>query len=100
MLPRTNRQTFEPRHAYFSNFRDENNELIDQCIALYFNAPQSFTGQDVIEIHSHGAPAVINKIFDYLIKNNARIAMRGEFSKRAFLNNKIKQKCDKIPIQM
>lgn len=84
-----NKKNFEPRHAYFSNFKDDNNVLIDQCIAIYFNAPNSFTGEDIIEIHSHGAPAVINKIFEFLCKNGARIATRGEFSKRAFYNNKM-----------
>jgi len=78
-----------PRHAYFTNFRDNNGDLIDQCVAIFFAAPNSFTGEDVIEIHSHGAPAVINKIFEYLRKYGARIADRGEFSRRAFYNNKM-----------
>lgn len=84
-----NKQEFEPRHAYFTNFRDDNADLIDQCIAIFFNAPYSFTGEDVIEIYSHGAPAVINKIFDFLREHNCRIATRGEFSRRAFYNNKM-----------
>lgn len=79
----------EPRHAYFTNMTDENGDLIDQCIVIYFNAPHSFTGTDIIEIHCHGAPAVIDKIFDFLRKNGARIADRGEFSRRAFYNNKM-----------
>lgn len=78
-----------PRHAYFTNLTDDNGELIDQCIAIYFNAPCSFTGEDVIEIHSHGSPAVINKIFEFLRGFGARIATRGEFSRRAFYNNKM-----------
>lgn len=78
-----------PRHAYFTNLRDDNGDLIDQCIVVYFNAPCSFTGEDIIEIHCHGAPAVIDKIFDFLRKFGARIAERGEFSKRAFYNNKM-----------
>jgi tRNA modification GTPase len=77
------------RHAYYTNLKDDNNDLIDQCIAIYFAAPYSFTGEDVIEIHSHGAPAVINKIFDFLRTHNCRIAERGEFSRRAFYNNKM-----------
>ena len=77
------------RHAYFTNLCDNNGDLIDQCIAIYFNAPHSFTGEDIIEIHSHGAPAVINKIFEFLREHGARIATRGEFSKRAFYNNKM-----------
>ena len=84
-----NKNEFETRHAYFTNFKDDNDELIDQCIVVFFNAPYSFTGEDIIEIHSHGAPAVINKIFDFLREHGCRIATRGEFSKRAFYNNKM-----------
>ena len=79
----------EPRHAYFVNLQDNSNELIDQCIVTYFSAPHSFTGTDVIEIASHGAPAVIEKIFEFLSSNNMRMATPGEFSRRAFYNNKM-----------
>nr|MBQ0091299.1 tRNA uridine-5-carboxymethylaminomethyl(34) synthesis GTPase MnmE [Candidatus Enterousia merdequi] len=84
-----NKRKFESRYAYYTNFKDDNGDLIDQCIAVYFSAPNSFTGEDIIEIYSHGAMAVINKIFDFLRNHNARIAERGEFSKRAFYNNKM-----------
>jgi len=85
----TGRKTFDSRHAYFCNLTDNNGDLIDQCIVIYFATPASFTGQDVIEIHSHGASAVINKIFTFLSANNMRMANPGEFSRRAFLNNKM-----------
>jgi len=78
-----------PRHAYFVNLRDNADEIIDQCIVTYFTAPHSFTGTDVIEIASHGAPAVIEKIFQFLSENNMRMATPGEFSRRAFYNNKM-----------
>ena len=78
-----------PRHAYFTNMRDNDGEIIDQCVVIYFAAPHSFTGTDIIEIHSHGAPAVINKIFEFLREHNMRIATPGEFSRRAFFNNKM-----------
>ena len=84
-----NKKKFDNRHAYFTNLTDNDGELIDQCIAIYFNAPYSFTGEDIIEIHSHGSPAVINKIFEFLRGFGARIADRGEFSRRAFYNNKM-----------
>lgn len=84
-----NKKKFDNRHAYFTNLIDNDGELIDQCIAIYFNAPHSFTGEDIIEIHSHGSPAVINKIFEFLHGFNARMADRGEFSRRAFYNNKM-----------
>ena len=84
-----NKKKIDARHAYFTNLYDDNGDLIDQCIAIYFNAPHSFTGEDIVEIHSHGSPAVINKTFEYLRKNGCRIAERGEFSRRAFYNNKM-----------
>ena len=84
-----NKENIEKRRAYFTNLRDENFELIDQCLILYFQAPNSFTGQDLIEIQSHGAPAVIEKIFNYLQKQNMRMAAPGVFSRRALYNNKM-----------
>lgn len=78
-----------PRHAYFINLRDTSGDLIDQCLAIYFNAPNSFTGEDVIELHTHGAPAVINKVFEFLGSLGMRMATPGEFSRRAFYNNKM-----------
>ena len=84
-----NKSDFTPRHAYFTNLRDENGDLIDQCLAIFFPAPHSFTGEDIIELHAHGAPAVINKVFDFLQTKNMRMATPGEFSKRAFYNNKM-----------
>ncbi len=84
-----NKNKFDTRHAYFTNLRDDNGDLIDQCVVVFFAAPHSFTGEDIIEIHSHGSPAVINKIFNFLRAHGARIATRGEFSRRAFYNNKM-----------
>ena len=79
----------KPRHAYFVNLADNSGDLIDQCLIIYFAAPGSFTGTDVIEIHTHGAPAVIEKVFQFLSENNMRMATPGEFSRRAFYNNKM-----------
>lgn len=78
-----------PRHAYFCNLHDDTGDLIDQCIVIYFAAPASFTGTDIIEIHTHGATAVINKIFEFLSAHNMRMATPGEFSRRAFMNGKM-----------
>ncbi|MCQ2599719.1 MAG: tRNA uridine-5-carboxymethylaminomethyl(34) synthesis GTPase MnmE, partial [Alphaproteobacteria bacterium] len=88
-LKMLNKTDATPRQVYVCNLRDENKELIDQCVITYFDAPKSFTGEDVIEIYSHGAPAVVNKIFEYLTTFGARMATPGEFSKRAFYNNKM-----------
>ena len=84
-----NKTDIKPRRAYFTNLRDNAGELIDQCLAVYFPAPHSFTGEDVIELHTHGAPAVINAVFEYLSSLNMRMATPGEFSRRAFYNNKM-----------
>lgn len=84
-----NKSDVKNRYAYFTNLRDNDGELIDQCLLVFFPAPNSFTGEDVIEIHTHGAPAVIEKTFEYLTSLGMRIATRGEFSKRAFFNNKM-----------
>lgn len=78
-----------PRHAYLTNLTDSDGGLIDQCVAIYFKSPNSFTGQDVIELHTHGAPAVIEKIFQFLQTAGMRMAEPGEFSRRAFYNNKM-----------
>lgn len=84
-----NKTDIKPRHAYFTNLCDNGGDLIDQCLAIYFPAPHSFTGEDVIELHTHGAPAVINAAFEYLSSLNMRMATPGEFSRRAFYNNKM-----------
>jgi tRNA modification GTPase len=78
-----------PRRAYFTNLRDDSGEIIDQCVVIFFVAPHSFTGTDIIEIQCHGAPAVINKIFEFLRGHNMRVATPGEFSRRAFYNGKM-----------
>ena len=83
------RGNFDARRTYFANLTDNAGDLIDQTILVFFAAPHSFTGTDVIEIYPHGAPAVINKIFDFLTETGARMATRGEFSRRAFLNGKM-----------
>ena len=67
----------------------DSDELIDEVIVLYFKAPHSFTGEDVVEIQAHGGVNVLKKILDLVLEKGARIAQRGEFSKRAFLNGKI-----------
>ena len=80
---------FKSRHVYFTNLCDGAGNLIDQCLAVFFSAPYSFTGEDVIELHTHGAPAVINAVFEHLSTIGMRMAMPGEFSRRAFYNNKM-----------
>lgn len=64
-------------------------EAVDEVIVLFFKNPRSFTGEDVVEIQSHGGVNVVQKILQLVLENGARLAERGEFSKRAFLNGKI-----------
>lgn len=81
--------TFLPRLATLSSLYDSNNEVIDEALVLYFKAPFSFTGEDVIEFQCHGGFAIANMLVNEALKHGARIANPGEFSKRAFFNNKI-----------
>lgn len=67
----------------------ENGEKLDEVIVLPFKAPNSYTGEDVIEIQCHGGVHITNKILDLTIKNGARYAEKGEYTKRAFLNRKM-----------
>ena len=81
----------KPRYAYFVDLKNNvTRETIDKCLILYFNAPHSFTGEDVLEIQCHGSKAVLNSVFKVLSSfDNVRLAEAGEFSKRAFHNNKM-----------
>lgn len=81
--------TFQPRLATLSSLYDFNNEVIDEALVLYFKAPFSFTGEDIIEFQCHGGVAIANMLINEALKHGARIANPGEFSKRAFFNNKI-----------
>lgn len=78
-----------PRHAHFTNFYSIESQLIDQGIALYFPSPNSFTGEDVLELQGHGGYFILDCLLKETIKAGARIARPGEFSERAFLNDKI-----------
>ena len=78
-----------PRYATLADFRDEHNDTIDSGLALYFPGPASFTGEDVLELHGHGGPVVLDMILARIVALGARLARPGEFSERAFLNDKI-----------
>ena len=77
------------RHAHFCNFLDSAGQTIDQGIALFFSTPNSFTGEDVLELQGHGGMYVLKELLDRTVQLGARLANPGEFSERAFLNNKI-----------
>jgi len=83
-------ENIKPRYAYFTNIKSLDNNILDKSLVLYFKAPHSFTGEDVVEIQCHGSKAVLNSVFKTLSPiNNVRLAEAGEFSKRAFYNNKM-----------
>ncbi|MBT0586712.1 tRNA uridine-5-carboxymethylaminomethyl(34) synthesis GTPase MnmE [Alteromonas oceanisediminis] len=79
-----------PRTATYLPFRDEHGEAIDQGIALFFQGPHSFTGEDVLELQGHGGQVVIDMLLSEILRiDNIRVAKPGEFSERAFLNDKL-----------
>ncbi|MVW71540.1 tRNA uridine-5-carboxymethylaminomethyl(34) synthesis GTPase MnmE [Bordetella sp. 15P40C-2] len=82
-----------PRHAHYLPFTAEDGERLDEGIALYFRAPQSYTGEDVLELQGHGGPAVLRRILDRCLEAGAEIGVRlaepGEFTHRAFLNDRL-----------
>lgn len=79
----------EPRYAAYCDFVGADQEIIDRGIALYFKAPDSFTGEDVLELHCHGGPIIIDRLLERIVGLGAQMARPGEFSERAFLNGKI-----------
>ncbi len=81
------KESIMPRHLYFGKIKDEN--LKENCLAVYFKAPFSYTGEDVVEFQCHGGTFVCNKIIDLCLKNGATLALPGEFTKRAFVNGKL-----------
>lgn len=82
-------QTLSPRHAHFCSFYDAEGQVLDQGIALYFPAPHSFTGEHVLELQGHGGPVVLDLLLKHLTQLGVRLARPGEFSERAFLNDKL-----------
>lgn len=78
-----------PRVATYADFKDVNGEAIDNGLLLFFAAPASFTGEDVIELQGHGGPVVMEMLLNRCLELGARLAEPGEFTKRAFLNDKL-----------
>lgn len=78
-----------PRTAHYHVFQSLDGELIDQGIVIYFKAPHSFTGEDVVEFQGHGAPVVLDRLLQESVLCGARLARPGEFTERAFLNDKL-----------
>lgn len=85
----TRKQTFSPRYATLTNIYNSDDALIDEAIVIYFQAPFSFTAEDVVEIQCHGGFIVAQSILKATLFYGARLAEAGEFSKRAFFNGRI-----------
>lgn len=78
-----------PRTAAVGRLKEQDGTVLDQAIALYFPAPHSYTGEEVVEFHCHGAPYLLNRVVEACLKAGARLADAGEFTRRAFLNGKL-----------
>jgi tRNA modification GTPase len=88
-LKLTGNKTLLPKVATYCSFHNRKYELLDNGLAIFFKAPNSFTGEDVIEFHLHGSPLVLDNFLSECLALGARMAKPGEFSERAFLNDKI-----------
>lgn len=83
------KKKLKPRYAHYVKFFNTTHQIIDEGLALYFPEPHSFTGESVLELQGHGGPMVMNHLLECVLQYGARLARPGEFSERAFLNNKI-----------
>ena len=83
------KETIKPRYAHLVPLYNKEGDLIDQAILIYFSAPNSFTGEEIVEFQCHGGMIVAQEILDTILAMDIRLAQPGEFSKRAFLNGKI-----------
>ncbi len=79
----------KPRYAHYGPFFDANQQPLDEGIGLFFPAPNSFTGEDVVELQAHGGPVILDMLLQRCTQLGARLARPGEFSERAFLNDKL-----------
>lgn len=79
----------KPRYAHYGPFEDGQGQVLDEGIALYFPGPNSFTGEDVLELQGHGGPVVLDMLLQRCVQLGCRLARPGEFSERAFLNDKL-----------
>ncbi len=86
-------QALKPRHAHYLPFRTQDGETLDEGLALFFPGPHSYTGEDVLELQGHGGPAVLRRVLEDCLARGADIGLRlaqpGEFTQRAFLNDRL-----------
>ena len=81
-------KTFKPRFATYTDLVHDG-ELVDQCVAIWFKAPNSFTGEDCVELHVHGSRAIIDRLYSILLSMGLSLAEPGEFTRRALENHKL-----------
>lgn len=79
----------QPRAATRASFKDANGELVDAGLAFYYPRPASYTGEDVLELHGHGSPIVLERLVNCVLACDVRLANPGEFTERAFRNDKL-----------
>lgn len=79
----------QPRHAHYCDFSSRSGDVLDQGIALFFPGPNSFTGEDILELQGHGGPVILDLLLREITQLGIRLARPGEFSERAFLNDKL-----------
>lgn len=82
-------KSLKPRFVSYAHFKDQQLDVIDSGLAIFFSGPNSFTGEDVVELQGHGGPIIQDLLLKEVIRLGARQARAGEFSERAFLNDKI-----------
>ena len=82
-------KTLQPRHATYADFQNSQQQSIDQGLILFFPASHSFTGEDCIELQAHGGPVILDQLLEACLHRGAVLARPGQFSERAFLNDKI-----------
>lgn len=83
------KQKLQPRFAHYCPFHNNSGDILDQGIALFFPGPNSFTGEDVLELQGHGGPVILDLLLREITRLGVRLARPGEFSERAFLNDKL-----------
>ena len=88
-LIKNKNKNLKPGLNFLASLYNKNNDLIDKCIVVFYKSPKSFTGDDMVEIHTHGNPIIVDTISKELLSLNTRYAEAGEFTRAALLNNKI-----------
>jgi len=83
------RSDIKPRFAHYGEVVDERGEVIDEAVLVYYRAPRSYTGEDMVELSLHGNPFILKRVVELFLSAGCRLAEPGEFTKRAFLNGKL-----------